>query len=112
MYEAVKDDDFFMNNGRETVGMGHRARELQPMWETHLKKWSALEAIAIVNRNGGAAVEFSELHQLVDHPQVKALGLVQTLGNQRYLRAPWAAPWPQVPLAEPAGNRAPLKAAE
>lgn len=100
MYEAVKNDERFIKDGRQTVGMGHLARDLQSIWETHLKNFSALEAIEIINRNGGTAVEFSELHQLVDHPQVKALDLVQHLDGVAYLRAPWAAPWPLPTLAK------------
>ena len=74
----------------ETTGLyasqGHRVIEIA--------------AIEIINRNGGTAVEFSELHQLVDHPQVKALDLVQHLDGVAYLRAPWAAPWPLPTLAK------------
>ncbi len=98
MYEVVKDDERFMKDGRQTVGMGHLARDLQPIWEAHLKNFNARDAIAIINRNGGTAVEFSELHQLVDHPQVKALDLFQSLDGVTYLRAPWAAPWSLPPL--------------
>ena len=98
MLEAVGANERFMADGKQTVGMGHLARQFQPLWETHLASFSAQEAIAIVNRHGGMAVEFSEVHELVDHPQVRALDLVQSCGGRRYLRAPWRAPWPLPPL--------------
>jgi hypothetical protein len=92
-----------MSDGKETVGMGHLARPFQPLWESHLKGFTAREAIAIVNRHGGMAVAFPELDELVDHPQVRALDLVQSHGGRRYLRAPWRAPWPLPPIV-PAGG--------
>ncbi|MBM3515063.1 MAG: hypothetical protein FJX59_15325 [Alphaproteobacteria bacterium] len=98
MYDAARNDERFMSDGKQTVGMGHLARPYQPLWEQHLQRFTAREAIEIVNRHGGMAVEFPELHELVDHPQVRALDLVQAHDGRRYLRAPWRAPWPLPPI--------------
>ncbi len=102
MYDEVQSDPRFMEDGRQTVGMGHLARDLQAVWEKYLKQIPSQEAIAIFNRNGATAVEFSELRDLLYHPQVQSLQIVETgPSGKRYLRAPWQASWGLPRLSAP-----------
>ena len=62
-------------------------------WGEHLASLSSKEILDILENYDIWAVEFSELKELMDHPQVQALELVQDLGDRKFVRAPWLAPW-------------------
>ena len=79
--------------------MGYLARETKPIWEKYTTKFSAQEAIDIVDKYEMWAVEFADLGNLMDHPQVEAINLVHALEGKRYVRAPWRAPWALPPLS-------------
>ena len=89
----------YANNWWDTSGMGYLARETKPIWEKYTTKLSAQEAIDIVDKYEMWAVEFADLGNLMDHPQVKAINLVHALEGKRYVRAPWRAPWALPPLS-------------
>lgn len=93
MLDDVKDDERFMKEGRTTIGMGFLSGQYHALWEKYLTQVPAQTALEIFNRLGGTAVEFPELNQLMRHPQVEALGLLQTSGERQFLRAPWRGPW-------------------
>ncbi|MEQ9446778.1 MAG: CoA transferase, partial [Rhodospirillaceae bacterium] len=101
MLKDVESNTRFIEEGRTTIGMGYLSGEFHGLWETYLKRVPALEALDIFNRNGATAVEFPELNQLMTHPQVEALSLVQEHDGRRFLRAPWRGPWqaPDITLA-------------
>ncbi len=58
------------------------------------------------NRYEVWAVEFVKLKDLIEHPQLQALGMVRQLGDQFYLRAPWSTPWgyPELQSIKYSGN--------
>jgi crotonobetainyl-CoA:carnitine CoA-transferase CaiB-like acyl-CoA transferase len=58
-----------------------------------VSQFSSEETLDILKRYDIWAVEFSELTNLMDHPQVHALELVQSLEDQKFVRAPWLTPW-------------------
>jgi crotonobetainyl-CoA:carnitine CoA-transferase CaiB-like acyl-CoA transferase len=89
----------YANNWWDTSGMGYLARETKPIWEKYTTKLSAQEAIDIVDKYEMWAVEFADLGNLMDHPQVEAINLVHALEGKRYVRAPWRAPWALPPLS-------------
>lgn len=93
MLDDVKDDERFIKEGRTTIGMGFLSGQYHGLWEKYLTQVPAQDALEIFNRLGGTAVEFPELNQLMRHPQVEALDLVQTHGERQFLRAPWIGPW-------------------
>jgi crotonobetainyl-CoA:carnitine CoA-transferase CaiB-like acyl-CoA transferase len=99
MLDDVKDDERFIKEGRTTIGMGFLSGQYHGLWEKYLTQVPSHDALEIFNRLGGTAVEFPELNQLMCHPQVEALGLVQTLGERQFLRAPWSGPWSHPELA-------------
>ena len=47
-----------------------------------------------------------KLKDLIEHPQLQALGMVHQLGDQFYLRAPWSTPWgyPELQSIKFSGN--------
>lgn len=94
MHDEVVNNPKLAENWWYTLGMGYLSREAKPIWEKYLSRLSVREVLEIFDRYDGIwAVEFSDLAQLMDHPQVHAIGLVQEVGQQRYVRAPWRTPW-------------------
>lgn len=106
MLDDVKSDTRFMEEGRTTIGMGYLSGDYHGLWEKYLTRFPSDQVLDIFNRNGGTAVSFPELNQLVRHPQVEALNLIEDVDGRRFLRAPWRGPWtyPSVQLAEDNGN--------
>ncbi|NKB42712.1 MAG: hypothetical protein GKS03_00400 [Alphaproteobacteria bacterium] len=99
MLDGVKGDERFLKEGRTTIGMGYLSGTYHGLWERYLTQVSAQEALDIFNRNGGTAVAFPELNQLMKHPQVAALDLIQDAGGHQFLRAPWRGPWSHPDIA-------------
>lgn len=99
MEEAVCADDSFMTHARDTVGLGFLAQQLKPIWDAALARIDTEQALQIFNQRRGIAVAFSELDDLVQHPQVAAINLIGRAGDEQYLRAPWTVDWPLPPLA-------------
>ncbi len=93
MYEEFSQNQALMEDWWHSFGIGFQARHAQPLWDKYLTKFSAQEALDILSRYEVWAVEFSDLLELMDHPQVAALGMVHGQGEQRYVRAPWMTPW-------------------
>jgi crotonobetainyl-CoA:carnitine CoA-transferase CaiB-like acyl-CoA transferase len=105
MFEDVSGNTRFIEEGRTTIGMGYLSGEFHELWETYLTRVPSQEALDIFNDNGATAVAFPELDQLMRHPQVEALGLVQEKNGRRFLRGPWRGPWqnPDLDIAEDDG---------
>ncbi|MEH6548840.1 MAG: CoA transferase [Pseudomonadales bacterium] len=82
----------------ETIGLGYLARQWQARWDSVLGKLSRDVVLAQFHSARGIAVEFSELHEIVSHPQTQTLGIFEQSGGRRYMRAPWSAPWSLPPL--------------
>ncbi|MDG2320930.1 MAG: CoA transferase [Rhodospirillaceae bacterium] len=93
MSADVAGNERFLKEGRTTIGMGFLSGDYHDLWETYLVRRPSTEVLDIFNRNGATAVAFPELDQLMEHPQVNALGLIDQCEGRRYLRAPWRGPW-------------------
>lgn len=93
MLDDVKSDTRFMEEGRTTIGMGYLSGTYHGLWEKYLTRFPSEQVLEIFNRNGGTAVSFPELNELVRHPQVEALNLIDESTGRRFLRAPWRGPW-------------------
>ncbi|MEH6548857.1 MAG: CoA transferase [Pseudomonadales bacterium] len=104
MFDEVCDKDIFMQHGRDTVGLGFNAQAVKPVWDKALGRLPTEQVLRVFNEHRGIAVEFSELHQLVNHPQVQALDILEGDGAGRYVRAPWHTSWQRPPLKQPMGN--------
>lgn len=98
MLDDVKSDARFMEEGRTTIGMGYLSGDYHGLWEQYLTRYPSDQVLDIFNRNGGTAVSFPELNQLMRHPQVEALNLIDEVGGRRFLRAPWRGPWTYPPV--------------
>ena len=99
MREEMLEDAEFAEKWWFTFGMGYLARRAKPIWEDATSKLTSIEVLEIVERYPNVwAVEFSELDALMDHPQVEANGLVESIDSKRYVRAPWRVPWEMPPL--------------
>ena len=99
MLDEVIADPRFDNGGRDAVGMGRYTAEVWDIWERYFRQHPYTEVVEILNRHGASAVEMLYLDEVLNHPQVRTLNLVdQDSTGQRYLRAPWVGPWPSVPL--------------
>ena len=83
----------FVENWWHTLGLGYLSGDAKPLWDKYLSRFSSKEVMSILERYDIWAVEFSKLTELMDHPQVQALDLVQSLGEEKYVRAPWLTPW-------------------
>ena len=104
MLDDVAADRRFMGEGRTTIGMGYLSGEYHSLWEKHLSRFSADEVLNVFNKHGGTAVPFPELNDLTNHPQVQALGLIESADGRRFLRAPWRGPW-SMPRLQPVQGR-------
>ena len=93
MYEEFIKEKELMDNWWNSFGVGTKARLAEPLWDKYLGKLTCKEVLEIVNRYEVWAVEFTKLRELINHPQVQALDMVQQHGDQFYLRSPWTAPW-------------------
>ncbi|MDG2241885.1 MAG: CoA transferase [Rhodospirillaceae bacterium] len=93
MKEAFEENPNFAENWWHTLGLGYLSGAAKPLWDEYVSKFSSQEALDIVEQYDIWAVEFSDLTELMDHPQVKALDLVQSLDGKKYVRAPWITPW-------------------
>lgn len=98
MLDDVKSDTRFMEEGRTTIGMGFLSGDYHALWEKYLTRFPSDQVLDIFNRNGGTAVSFPELNQLVRHSQVEALNLIENVDGRRFLRAPWRGPWTHPPV--------------
>ena len=93
MYEEFTKEKELMDNWWNSFGVGTYARIAEPLWDKYLGKLTCEQVLEIVNRYEVWAVEFAKLKDLIDHPQLQALGMVRQHGDQFFLRAPWSTPW-------------------
>jgi len=93
MYEEFSKNSALMEDWWHSFGIGFQARHAQPLWDKYLTQLTSEEALALLNRYEIWAAEFSDLLELMDHPQVDALDIVHQHGQHRYIRAPWMTPW-------------------
>lgn len=93
MREEFERNAKFVENWWHTLGLGYLSGEAKPLWDKSLSRFSSEKILEMLERYDIWAVEFSKLPELMDHPQVHALELVQSLGEARYIRAPWLTPW-------------------
>jgi len=97
MADEVEKDTRFGNAGRDAVGVGKYAAEVWGIWEKFFKKYTCLDLLNVLNRHGASATEMLYLDEMLNHPQVDVLNLVDSdyLGR-KYLRAPWSGSWQNV----------------
>ena len=98
MREAFSKQEDLKDNWWHSFGLGLYAQAAQPLWDKYLGERSAQEVLEVLSRYDVWAVEFSDLAELMNHPQVRAIDIVHTHGDQKYVRAPWLAPWGLPPL--------------
>jgi len=96
MLEDLKNNEKFMKEGKNTIGMGYLTRDYHHLWEKFFKNFTSNELLEIFNKHGATAVEFLELNELISHPQIKSLNLIDEYDGKYFLRSPWMGSWPKV----------------
>ena len=74
-------DPRYDKNGRLTTGLGPRARELKAEYEAGFVNRSAADVVARVREFGGFASAYLTHAELMQEPQVAALGLVRQVAT-------------------------------
>jgi crotonobetainyl-CoA:carnitine CoA-transferase CaiB-like acyl-CoA transferase len=86
------DDPRFDKTGRLTTGLGPKARELKGEYEAEFVSHPSAEVVGLVRKFGGFASAYLSHVQLLDEPQVHALGIIhdlpQAAGSVRVLSFP------------------------
>ncbi|NOT55122.1 MAG: CoA transferase [Deltaproteobacteria bacterium] len=80
MVESLSDPRF-ANFGRDATSIGRYAAEVKPLWEEGFKDMTSEEVVRLIHEFNGDAVPFLEYPQLVAHPQIAALGVVQEIDH-------------------------------
>lgn len=80
MVESLSDPRF-AGFGRDATSIGRYAAEVKPMWEQGFKEMTSEEVIRLIHEFNGDAVPFMEYPQLLTHPQVQALHIVQEIDH-------------------------------
>lgn len=80
MVESLSDPRF-ENFGRDATSIGRYAAEVKPLWEEGFKNMTSEEVVRLIHEFNGDAVPFLEYPQLVTHPQIAALGVVQEIDH-------------------------------
>tara|TARA_B100001750_G_scaffold66980_1_gene53207 strand:+ start:1196 stop:3520 length:2325 start_codon:yes stop_codon:yes gene_type:complete len=106
MYDEFITEKELMDNWWNSFGVGTHSKIAEPLWNKYLEKLTTEQVLEILNRYEVWAVEFVKLKDLIEHPQLQALGMVRQLGDQFYLRAPWSTPWgyPELQSIKYSGN--------
>lgn len=104
--EEVLADERFGNGGRDAVGTGPYAQELIPLWENYLKGMAADEVAELVWSHNAVAFPMNNTKEILQHPQVKALGVLKemehpTLGKIQVIGPPFTGSW-ETPKVSPA----------
>ena len=102
--EDMLSDPRFDRGGRDATGNGKYAMEVMPIWESHLADKTAEEVIRLARSHNAVAVPMNTVKEVVDHPQVEALGIMVEmdqpgLGKVRVVGPPFEGPWQAPPVA-------------
>ncbi len=93
MYEEFMKDEDLVKNWWNSFGVGTKSSQARPLWDKYLAKMTSEEVLEIFYRYEVWAVEFSNIEELRNHPQVEFLNMFEKYENDTYLRAPWKTPW-------------------
>ncbi len=93
MYEEFMKDEDLVKNWWNSFGVGTKSSQARPLWDKYLTKMTSEEVLEIFYRYEVWAVEFSNIEELRNHPQVEFLNMFEKYENDTYLRAPWKTPW-------------------
>ncbi len=95
-------DPRFDKTGRQTTGLGPKARELKSEYEVGFRKHASADVVANVRKFGGFASAYLTHAELLNEPQVAALDVVKSVesngGTQRALSFPVRFAGTKVPL--------------
>jgi len=80
MIESLSDPRF-AGFGRDATSIGRYAAEVKPLWEQGFKKMTSEEVVRLIHEFNGDAVPFMKYPQLLAHPQVQALNVVQEIDH-------------------------------
>ncbi|MDP3139614.1 MAG: CoA transferase [Burkholderiaceae bacterium] len=90
------DDPRFADYGRQATSIGRYGPEVKPIWEEAFKRkgMTREDVIELILSVKGDAVPFADYPTLLDHPQLKELGMFRemdhpTAGRVRTLRPGW-----------------------
>lgn len=102
LLKALKMEDYlehplFQRPAGEIMGFGGEGTlsfEAMPVWEEAFKSWDAERLLELLNSLGSTSSLVNSYEQLLDHPQMKALGMIKEmsqpgLGKVKCLISPW-----------------------
>src|SRR3546814_20421697 len=90
------DDPRFDHNGRDSTGLGPKARALKAEYEARFRELPSAEIVEAIRRHGGIVGEFNRHSDVLRHPQTESPGLSPHLADGRPVpRMPAAFPRPE-----------------
>lgn len=75
--ESLLNDPKFDRTGRDVTGLGARAYELGPVYESALVKFPAKALVEKIRGYGGISADFNTYEEMIEEPQTKALQMVR-----------------------------------
>jgi len=75
--ERLLDDDRFDRNGRDSTGLGPKARALKAEYEARFRELPAEKIVEVIRKHGGIAGEFNRHSDVLGHPQTASLGMIR-----------------------------------
>ena len=94
-------DERFADAGRHATGNGKYAIEVMPIWEEHLKDKTSEEVVRLVRSHNAVAVPINTVPDVIQHPQVEALGILRVLDHPALGKVPMVGPPFKGPWEEP-----------
>lgn len=115
--EEYLGDDRFGDVGRQAVGGGKYAVEVQPIWEAAMAHMTAEEVIALAEKHGAVGIPINTIKEVMESEQLTHLDLMRemehpVLGHLDIIGPPFKGPW-EAPAPAPApalGQHTPVAA--
>jgi crotonobetainyl-CoA:carnitine CoA-transferase CaiB-like acyl-CoA transferase len=104
--EECLGDDRFADVGRQAVGGGKYAIEVQPIWEAAMAHMTADEVIALAEKHGAVGIPINTIKEVMESDQLPHIKLMEemehpVLGHLDVIGPPFKGPW-QAPAPSPA----------
>jgi crotonobetainyl-CoA:carnitine CoA-transferase CaiB-like acyl-CoA transferase len=81
--QRLLDDERFDKNGRDSTGLGPKARALKAEYEARFRELPSQQIVEAIRRHGGIVGEFNRHSDVLRHPQTASLGLIRELPDGR-----------------------------
>jgi formyl-CoA transferase len=75
--ERLLEDDRFDHRGRDSTGLGPKARALKAEYEARFRELPAEEVVEVIRKHGGIAGEYNRHSDVLAHPQTASLEMIR-----------------------------------